>query len=69
MKKYLEITPEMQALCFAYCEGKSFLWRMFFGWRKTESKYDGQWCYFIMSKKAHKEIEDIAKSFDLEEER
>ena len=29
----------------AYCEGHSFIWRMFFGWRKTTK--DGQEFYWL----------------------
>lgn len=28
---------KLQAILFAYCEGRSILWRMFLGWRKTSS--------------------------------
>ena len=40
---------KMQSLLFAYCEGRSALWRMFLGWRKTSSKVD--------------ELLEIAKNF------
>ena len=43
-------------LCFAYCEGRSWLWRMFFGWRKSTRGY----CTFLLPKKAVKEIENLA---------
>ena len=28
-------TEEEMVLLDMYCEGRSFVWRMFFGWRKT----------------------------------
>ena len=43
-------------LCFAYCEGRGWLWRMFFGWRKS----DRQGCTFLLPTKAIKEIENLA---------
>ena len=33
-------TEEEMALLDMYCEGRSFIWRMFFGWRRTK-KYLG----------------------------
>ena len=29
---------KMQNILHAYCEGRSALWRMFLGWRKTDSE-------------------------------
>ncbi len=28
-----------QELCLAYCDAKSALWNMFFGWRRTYDNY------------------------------
>jgi len=44
-------------LAFAYCMGKSFLFRMFFGWRESNQKG----CVFILSKRAWCELENIIK--------
>ena len=38
---------------FFFCETKSFLWRMFFGWRKTEG--------FVYTFKVPESIIDIIK--------
>lgn len=46
-----KITHEEDALkiaCFAYCEGKPFWWRWFYGWRLT----DREGCVFILTEKA-----------------
>ena len=40
-------------LAFVYCMGKSFLFRMFFGWRRTTELG----CVFILSKRAWRELE------------
>ena len=61
-KKYQVFSPEVQALFFAYCEGRSPLWRMFFGFRGIDKD---DVCTFLMSKKAHRELLELAKSFDL----
>ncbi len=44
-------------LAFVYCMGKSFLFNMFFGWRKTNEKG----CVFILSKRAWRELEEFIK--------
>lgn len=57
---YLWTTDKkMQCLLFAYCEGRSALWRMFFGWRKTR---DDQTFFWIPSRKVD-ELLEIAKNF------
>lgn len=43
-----------QELCFAYCDTKSALWRMFFGWRGTY----GDDMVFKMSEKAWRKISE-----------
>jgi hypothetical protein len=35
MKTYLITDDKQSCLLDMYCQGKSFLWCMFFGWRKT----------------------------------
>ena len=44
-------------LAFVYCMGKSFLFRMFFGWRATNEKG----CVFILSKHTWRELDDMVK--------
>lgn len=46
-------------LLFIYCEGKSFLWRMFYGWRETKKDV----FTFIVSKRTIKVIEEWAATF------
>lgn len=41
-------------MAFAYCMGKSWLFRCFFGWRLTNLKG----CEFILSKRAWRELEE-----------
>ena len=36
MIKYSTNDELVADFLFMYCEGKSFLWRMFFGWRMTK---------------------------------
>lgn len=50
---------KMQSLLFAYCEGRSALWRMFLGWRKT---HDNQTFFWIPSRKVD-ELLEIAENF------
>lgn len=50
---------KIQSLLFAYCEGRSALWRMFLGWRATK---DNQTFFWIPSNKIN-ELLEIAKNF------
>lgn len=48
-------------LCFAYCEGKPFIWKMFFGWRETHVKFwrfKLPWKTFSDLKKTARELHD-----------
>ena len=51
---------KMQGLLFAYCKGRSALWRMFLGWRK--STRDNQVFFWIPSRKVD-ELLEIAENF------
>ena len=51
---------KIQDILFAYCEGRSCFWNMFFGWRKTTK--ENQMFFLIPSRKVKKLIE-IAKTF------
>lgn len=42
-------------LAFAYCMGRSFLFRMFFGWRESNQKG----CVFILPKRIWHELESF----------
>lgn len=35
--KVMTNDPEEKKVLIAYCEGKSFLWNMFLGWRETRN--------------------------------
>lgn len=35
MTLYIITDDQQSCLLDMYCQGKNFLWRMFFGWRKT----------------------------------
>lgn len=60
MKTYRITDPKFQDLCFAYCAGKSPIWRLFYGWRKTSFKEnDLSVCYFTLSKKSYNELNEI----------
>ena len=53
----------MSDILGAYCEGHSFLWNVFLGWRKTEK--DGKEFYWIPTKKVETLInlaEEIKKT-------
>ena len=45
---------KMQSILFAYCEGRSFVWNIFFGWRKTYN--NNQMFFWIPSHKIHELI-------------
>lgn len=51
---------KIQGILFAYCEGRSRFWNMFFGWRKTTK--ENQMFFWIPSRKVEELIE-IAKIF------
>lgn len=50
----------MQKILLAYCEGRSFLWNMFFGWRKTDG--NNQMFFWMPSRKIEGLIK-IAENF------
>lgn len=58
MIKYRVCDELVADFLFMYCEGKSPLWQMFFGWRETS---ENTW-YFIVSKKAYTTAEEWASS-------
>ncbi len=51
----------MQNICFAYCEGRSFLWNMFFGWRRT---YNKEMMEFILPSNKIKILKNLAFDID-----
>ena len=49
----------------AYCLGKSKLWNIFFGWRKTVNKgTNGEWAYYKLKRKDYKEIQLKAETME-----
>lgn len=44
-------------LAFAYCMAKPWIWRCFFGWRKSTTTD----CVFTLSKRAWRELENFIK--------
>lgn len=50
-----------------YCEGRSFLWNLFFGWRETKVLSDGtNMCTFKVPRKIYKMAEKAAKRYGYE---
>lgn len=50
-----------------YCEGKSFLWNMFFGWREAKYLLDGTSYYtFKVPRKIWQKAERVAKKYGYE---
>lgn len=66
MKKYWVDNECMIDFIEMYCEGKSFLWRWFFGWRKTSFKPIGnlRWKAYIIPKKIYQEALVLAKKYN-----
>ena len=58
MIKYYTNDELVADFLFMYCDGKSPLWRMFFGWRKTSNDM----FYFVVSNKAAVAAEEWASS-------
>lgn len=59
---YLENIPEVAELCGLYCDAKPWLWRLFFGWRKTN--WHG--AYYRLTEKQHKQIMEVARKLFLD---
>ena len=52
-------------LCEAYCLGKSWLFRMFFGWRMSKDKGpNGQWAYYRIPRRDWEEIQKLAEEIN-----
>ena len=50
-----------------YCEGKNFLWNMFFGWRRTKVLPDGSnLCTFKIPRRIKEMAEEVAKRYSYE---
>ena len=67
MKKYLIDNVCMDDFLAMYCEGKTFLWNAFFGWRKTVYSKDGQeWSrsYYIVPERIYQMAKRSAEVWD-----
>ena len=54
-------------LLLMYCEGKSFLWNMFFGWRESKVLPNGSNLYtFKVPRNIWQMAEKVAKRYDYE---
>ena len=63
MKKYCTTIEEEWILWEMYCEGKSALWRMFFGWRETIGLPNGEnRVYYKLPKKAYKRSQELLRA-------
>lgn len=56
-KRLISHNSRLCDLTFVYCMGKSFLFRLFFGWRESNEKE----CVFILSKRVWRELENYIK--------
>ena len=67
MKKYLIDNVCMDDFLAMYCEGKTFLWNAFFGWRKTVYSKNGQkWLrsYYIVPERIYQMAKRSAEVWD-----
>ena len=62
--EYSTNNETLATIFFAYCEGKSFLWRMFFGWRHTRTFLGENVYTFIIPTNKVEELEEYAKDLD-----
>jgi hypothetical protein len=68
MKLYVVLTDEESMLLDMYCAGKSALWNMFFGWRKTKyvgSNRNPQY-YYRVPRKAYELSQTYAQKLGVE---
>lgn len=57
IQRYNVSDKKMQALCSAACDAKSFLWNVFFGWRRTWRDDDGvEIMEFLLSSRLWKKL-------------
>ena len=65
MKKYYIDNECMVDFVEMYCEGKSYLWNLFFGWRRSHFRNE-TWIYSIyrIPKKIYQMAIAMAKKYD-----
>lgn len=56
IRRYKVADKKMQALCSAACAAKSFVWNMFFGWRRTWRDGDTEIMEFLLPPRVYKEL-------------
>ena len=61
MKKVIIVDKNEIQIYEGYCAGKSYLWNLFFGWRKTDKKNK---MTYIIGNKAYNKIQDILKLWE-----
>ena len=65
MKKYYIDNECMVDFVEMYCEGKSYLWNLFFGWRRSHFRNE-TWIYsiYMIPEKIYQMAIDMAKKYD-----
>lgn len=65
MKKYCIDNECMLDFIEMYCEGKSRLWNIFFGWRGSHFRKE-KWAYsiYMIPKKIYQMAVEMAKKYD-----
>ena len=68
MKKYCIDNECMLDAIIMYCEGKSRLWNLFFGWRGAHFS-DGAWAYsiYMIPERVYQMATNIAKKYNRHE--
>ena len=59
-------TEEEMALLEMYCAGRSFLWNIFFGWRKTTVRGNTTYYYYRVPRKIYNLCQENLKYFGIE---
>lgn len=62
--EYLTNNEVLANVFFAYCEGRSYLWQMFFGWRSTRVYEDEEIQRFIIPTRKVEMLENLAKEIE-----
>lgn len=56
IQRYQVSDKKMQALCIAACAAKSFVWNMFFGWRRTWHDGDIEVMEFLLPPRLYNDL-------------
>ena len=61
MKKYIVNNERTRDLLEMYCRGRSYIWNMFFGWRRSHfSNDDWEWSLYVVPESVFKEAQYYA---------